>query len=64
MKRKKELYDEIRLIEKEIKLLSTFVQEENYLPTVDELHSWVIKMDLCIKELEEVKKQVVDFYRN
>ncbi|HEY5560866.1 MAG TPA: hypothetical protein VIK72_03760 [Clostridiaceae bacterium] len=64
MKRKKELYDEIKLVEKEIKFLSKFVQEEEYLPTEDELHSWVIKMDVCIKKLEEVKEQVVDFYRN
>lgn len=62
MKRKKELYEEMKKIQRELKSLNSIVEDENYLPSEDEIHGWAIRMNACITSLEKVKDEVLEFY--
>jgi hypothetical protein len=64
MKRKKELYDEIKKLEHKLKSIHSIVEDEGYIPSEDEIHGWVISMNSYIAELQNIKKEVVDFYTN
>ena len=64
MKRKKELYDEIRIVEKELKQLACIVDNETFIPSQDEIHGWAIQMDNCISRLEIIKEEVLEFHSN
>lgn len=64
MKRKKELYEEMRIVEKELKELALIVHDEIFIPSQDEIHGWAIQMDNCINRLEVLKEEVLEFYSN
>jgi len=64
MKRKKELYEEIRVVAKELKELSSIVQDEMFIPSQDEIHGWAIQMDNCTNRLKVLKEEVLEFYSN
>lgn len=62
MKGKKELYEEIKRLEREMKSIHSIVEDETYIPSEDEIHGWAIKMTSYITALERIKKEVVEFY--
>lgn len=64
MKRKKQLYEEMKHLENEFKELTLIMKENDYIPSEDEIHGWAIKMDVYINNLEMIKKEILDFYRN
>jgi len=64
MKRKKELYDEIRVVEKELKQLALIVLDETSIPSQDEIHGWAIQMDHCINRLKVLREEILEFYSN
>ena len=64
MKRKKELYDEIRVLEKELKELASILSNETVIPSQDEIHGWAINMDHCITRLKILREEVLEFYSN
>lgn len=64
MKRKKELYEEIRVVEKELKELASIVNNETFIPSQDEIHGWAIQMDYCINRLKVLREEVLEFYSN
>jgi len=64
MKRKKELYEEMKIVEKELKELSLIVQDKIFIPSQDEIHGWAIQMEHCINRLEVLKQEVLEFYSN
>ena len=64
MKRKKQLFDEIKVVEKELKELSSIIDNETFIPSQDEIHGWAIQMDNCINRLEILKEEVLEFYSN
>ena len=64
MKGKKELYEEIRKLERELKSIHSIVEDQAYIPSEDEIHGWAIKMTSYITALERIKKDVVEFYTN
>ena len=64
MKRKKQLYEEIKIIEKELKALSSLLYDEGNVPTEDEIHGWAIQMDLCTNNLKKLKEETLEFFSN
>ena len=64
MKRKKELYDEIRVLEKELKELASIVSNGTDIPSQDQIHGWAIKMEHCITRLKILREEVLEFYSN
>ena len=64
MKRKKQLYEEIRTIEHELKELSEIVKYDDIVPSEDEIHGWAIRMNSCITVLQELRDEVLEFYTN
>ena len=64
MKRKNELMDEIKILEKEIKGLSDIIKDDKYVPSEDEIHGWAIRSNLAIENLTEFSENVLEFYRN
>ncbi|MDP4143781.1 MAG: hypothetical protein Q8936_04765 [Bacillota bacterium] len=64
MKRKKELLQEIKMLEKELKSLASIVSDESVIPTEDEIHGWSIRMNACISRLEILKEEILEFYRS
>ena len=64
VKRKKELYEEIKAIEHELKELNAIVKYDDSVPSEDEIHGWAIRMNACITMLEELRDQVIEFYTN
>jgi hypothetical protein len=62
MKRKKQLYEEMKALEHEFKELNSIVRYEDATPTEDEIHGWAIRMNAYIQALEELKKEVLEFY--
>lgn len=64
MKRKKELFEELKRLEHELKSLHSIVEDEEYTPSEDEIHGWVIRVNSYISTLEKTKNEVIEFYRN
>lgn len=64
MKRKNELMDEIKILEKEIKSLSDIIKDENHVPSQDEIHGWAIRSNIAIEKLTEFRDNVLEFCRN
>lgn len=64
MKRKKQLYEDIKAIQKELKALSSVVYDEGNVPTEDEIHAWAIQIDMCTNSLIKLKEETLEFFRN
>lgn len=64
MKRKKQLYEAMKHLENEFKELTLIAKDDDYIPSEDEIHGWAIKMDVYMNKVEEIKNEVLDFYRN
>ena len=64
MKRKNQLYEEMKIIEKELKALSSLLHDEGSVPTEDEIHGWAIQMDICTNNLKSLKEDTLEFFRN
>lgn len=64
MKRKKEIYEELKKAERDLRELANIVQSDENIPSEDEIHGWVISMNGYISNLEKIKLEVIDFYSN
>jgi hypothetical protein len=64
MKRKKQLYEELKAAERELKELTLLVKYEDNIPTEDEIHGWAIRMNACVAKLQLLEKEVLEFYKN
>ncbi len=64
MKRKKQLYEELKAAEHELKSLVSFVKGDETIHSEDEIHSWAIEMNALISNLETLKEEVLEFYRS
>ena len=64
MKRKKELHEEFKMLEKELKALSEIVQNDATVPNEDEIHGWAIQMDQLILDMERLKEEAMEFFTN
>ena len=64
MKRKNQLMNEIKNLEKEIKSLSDIIIDDSYVPSEDEIHGWAIRSSVAIENLTNLRDNVLEFYRN
>jgi hypothetical protein len=64
MKRKNQLMDEIKNLEKEIKSLSDIIKDDSHVPSEDEIHGWAIRSSIAIENLTTLRDNVLEFYRN
>lgn len=62
MQRKKELYENMKQLEHELKDLTTIVKYNDKAATEDEIHGWAMRMGTLINNLEQLKKEVLEFY--
>lgn len=64
MKRKKELYEEFKVLEKELKELALLLKYEDSIPSEDEIHGWAIRMNSCITAMEQLKEEGLEFFKS
>ncbi|MDT8718043.1 hypothetical protein IAI10_15360 [Clostridium sp. 19966] len=64
MQRKKELYEKMKQLERELKGLTEIVKYDDTIASEDEIHGWSMRMDGLINSLEQVRKDILEFHRN